>query len=65
MRPVRHSPPYVAELGSAWHIVVPIAGKLSPRVIGHAFPNRAAAAAYLASQEGQSQVEQERGRRAF
>lgn len=65
MRPIRHSPPYVAELGQSWRIVVPIAGKLSPRVMSHAFPNRAAAAAFLVSQEGQAQVEQERGRPAF
>jgi hypothetical protein len=65
VRPVRHSPPYVAELGRSWRIVVPIAGKLSPRVMSHAFPNRAAATAFLASQEGQAQVEQERGRPPF
>lgn len=65
MRAVRHSPPYVAELGRAWRIVVPIRGKLSPRVMDHAFPSRQQAVQFLASEEGRQQVELERCRPAF
>lgn len=65
MRTVRHSPPYVAELGQSWRIVVPIRGKLSPRLVGQTFASRQQAVQFLASEEGQHQVEMERCRPAF
>jgi hypothetical protein len=51
-----HPPAYVAKLRKAWRVVVPIRGRLSPRVIAHAFPTQSAALSWLASGEGQSAV---------
>ena len=64
MRTVQHSPAYVAELGRAWRIVVPIRGRLSPRILPGAFERRSAALQWLASEEGQREVESARERRS-
>ena len=55
-----HPPAYVAKLRKAWRVVVPIRGRLSPRVIARAFPTQSAALSWLASDDGQSAVARER-----
>jgi hypothetical protein len=55
-----HPPAYVAKLQKAWRVVVPIRGRLSPRVIARAFPSQSAAMSWLATEDGQSAVARER-----
>jgi hypothetical protein len=55
-----HPPAYVAKLRKAWRVVVPVRGRLSPRVIARAFPTQSAAVHWLTSQEGQDAVARER-----
>ena len=55
-----HPPAYVAKLRKAWRVVVPIRGRLSPRVIARAFPSRSAALTWLSSDDGQNAVARER-----
>jgi len=55
-----HTPAYVAKLRKAWRVVVPIRGRLSPRVIARAFPTQSAAFHWLATEEGQNAVVRER-----
>ena len=55
-----HTPAYVAKLRKAWRVVVPIRGRLSPRVIARAFPTQSAALSWLASEDGQTAVACER-----
>jgi hypothetical protein len=55
-----HAPAYVAKLRKAWRVIVPVRGRLSPRVIARAFPSQSAALSWLASKEGQTAVARER-----
>ena len=55
-----HPPAYVAQLRKAWRVIVPVRGRLSPRVIARAFPTQSAALSWLATEEGQSAVARER-----
>src|SRR5215212_3973311 len=55
-----HPPAYVAKLRKAWRVVVPIRGRLSPRVVPREFPTQSAALSWLASEDGQSAVARER-----
>ncbi len=55
-----HSPAYVAKLRKVWRVIVPIRGRLSPRVIAREFPTQAAASNWLTSEEGQNAVARER-----
>ena len=55
-----HPPAYVAKLRKAWRVVVPVRGRLSPRVIARAFPTQSAAFHWLATEEGQNAVVRER-----
>src|SRR4051812_12512556 len=55
-----HPPAYVAKLRKAWRVVVPVRGRLSPRVIARAFPTQSAALSWLTSEEGQNAVARER-----
>ena len=55
-----HPPAYVAQLRKAWRVVVPVRGRLSPRVIARAFPTQSAALSWLASEDGQTAVACER-----
>jgi hypothetical protein len=55
-----HAPAYVAKLRKAWRVIVPVRGRLSPRVIARAFPSQSAALSWLASNEGQTAVARER-----
>src|SRR3954469_23314424 len=47
-----HPPAYVAQLRKAWRGVVPVRGRLSPRVIARAFPTQSAALSWLATEGG-------------
>ena len=58
-----YPPAYVAKLRTAWRVVVPVRGRLSPRVIARAFPSQSAALSWLATEEGQSAVASERSGR--
>ena len=55
-----HPPPYVAKLRKAWRVIVPIRGRLSPRILARAFPTQSAALSWLASDDGQNAVARER-----
>src|SRR5215210_7252850 len=55
-----HPPAYVAKLRKAWRVVVPVRGRLSPRVIAREFPTQSAALSWLASKDGQNAVACER-----
>lgn len=50
-------PPYVADVGSSrWRVVIPVAGKLSPKVRPEKFSTKAEAQAWLDSAEGSAAV---------
>ena len=55
-----HPPTYVAKLRKAWRVVVPVRGRLNPRVIAREFPTQSAALSWLASEDGQTAVARER-----
>ena len=55
-----HPPAYVAKLRKAWRVVVPMRGRLRPRVIAREFPTQSAALSWLASEDGQNAVARER-----
>ncbi len=52
----RHSPAYVAKIGREWRIVVPIRGKLCPKLATPMFLAREAAELWLRSSDGQECV---------
>ena len=56
---VPHPPAYVAKLRKAWRVVVPIRGRLSPRVVARAFAAQSAAFHWLTSDDGQNAVARE------
>jgi hypothetical protein len=64
MRTVRHAPPYVMEIAGQWRVVVPVRGKLTPRVCADFFSSRQHAEAWLASEEGHQTTAEIRERRA-
>lgn len=47
-----HSPAYALEMKARWRIVVPIFGKLTPRICPEEFLTREAAVQWLQSEEG-------------
>jgi hypothetical protein len=51
-----HSPAYAAKLGNRWHIVVPVRGKLAPRICAETFSMKVDAEHWLASTDGQHAV---------
>ena len=55
-----HPPAYVAKLRRASRVVVPVRGRLSPRVIAREFSTQSAALSWLASEDGQNAVARER-----
>jgi hypothetical protein len=57
-----HPPAYVTRLRKAWRVVVPVRGRLTPRLIAREFPTQSAAFHWLASEEGQSEVAHEHNR---
>jgi hypothetical protein len=52
MKRIHHSPAYVMRFKRAWQVVVPIRGKLAPRICPEIFPTQASAEAWLRSAEG-------------
>ena len=58
----QHSPAYTAKLRKGWRVIVPVRGRLTPRVIAREFSTQAAASNWLTSEEGQSMVALERAR---
>jgi hypothetical protein len=65
MRAVHHSPPYVLQIRGRWRIVVPIRGKLSPKICEVEFATRASAEAWLRSEEGTITVGMARSRASW
>jgi len=52
-----HLPPYVAELRRGdWRVIVPVRGKLSPRIAQCSFSNPKDASAWLQSEVGMHAV---------
>ena len=51
-RQLDHSPAYSLEMKARWRIVVPIRGKLTPRICPDEFATREAAITWLQSEEG-------------
>ncbi len=57
-----HSPAYVLEIKRQWRVVIPVRGKLTPRVCATEFSSRASAEAWLHSGEGERTVHAYRSR---
>ena len=55
-----HSPAYAAKLGDRWRIVVPVRGKLAPRMCAETFSVKVDAEHWLASTDGQYAVASKR-----
>lgn len=51
-----HSPAYVLEIKRQWRVVIPVRGKLTPRICATEFPSCARAEAWLHSSEGERTV---------
>jgi hypothetical protein len=58
----RHSPAYVAEIRKKWRVVVPIRGRLAPRICPDEFDTQHAALVWLQSEGGLAAVALERTR---
>ena len=58
----RHSPAYVSEIRNRWRVVVPIRGRLSPRMCPQEFETQHAALLWLQSEGGLAAVALERAR---
>ena len=58
----RHSPAYVSEIRKRWRVVVPIRGRLSPRIWPEEFETQHAALLWLQSESGLAAVALERTR---
>jgi hypothetical protein len=62
LRVINHSPAYAMEIHGRWRVVVPIRGKLTPRICDAEFPTRASAEVWLRSEEGVLTVDLVRSR---
>jgi hypothetical protein len=58
----RHSPAYVAEIRKKWRVVVPIRGRLAPRICPDEFDTQHAALVWLQTEDGFAAVALERTR---
>jgi hypothetical protein len=56
MKRQNHSPAYVLEIKRQWRVVIPVRGKLTPRICATEFSSRASAEAWLHSSEGERMV---------
>lgn len=64
MKRQNHPPAYVLEIKRRWRVVVPIRGKLTPKIHGAEFSSRASAQAWLRSEDGQHMVDLYQGKSA-
>ncbi len=64
MKRQNHPPAYVLEIKRRWRIVVPIRGKLTPKIHAAEFASRASAQAWLRSEDGQHTVDAYQGKSA-
>jgi hypothetical protein len=62
MRRPDHSPAYVLQIKRQWRVVVPVRGKLTPRICATEFLSRTSAEAWLHSDEGERTVDTYRSR---
>jgi len=58
------SPAYVMPMRGSWRVVVPIRGRLSPKVLPETFPTRDEAGTWLDSDAGRDAVSLARGVRS-
>lgn len=65
MKRQNQPPAYVLEIKRRWRVVVPIRGKLTPKIHGAEFSSRASAEAWLRSEDGQHTIDAYQGSRAF
>jgi hypothetical protein len=57
-----HPPAYVLQVKRQWRVVIPVRGKLTPKICAKGFPSRGTAEAWLHSDEGEREVETYRSR---
>jgi hypothetical protein len=62
MKRQEHSPAYVLQIRRQWRVVVPVRGKLTPRICATEFPSRDHAEAWLRSDEGERTADAYRNR---
>jgi hypothetical protein len=62
MRRQDHPPAYVLQIKRHWRVVIPIRGKLTPKICAKEFPSRSTAESWLRSHEGEHEVESYRSR---
>ena len=48
---------YVLQIKRQWRVVIPIRGKLTPKIYAEEFPSRGSAEAWLCSYEGEQAVQ--------
>jgi hypothetical protein len=60
-----HPPAYALQFKRQWRIMVPIRGKLTPKICPAEFPSRGSAEAWLRSDEGKLMVDSYQGRLAL
>ncbi len=65
MKRQNHPPAYVLEIKRRWRVVIPICGKLTPKVHVAEFSSRASAQAWLRSEDGQQTVDSYQGKSAL
>ena len=56
MRHFEHSPAYVAHIRQSWRVVVPIRGRLAPKICAPEFGTQIGAIAWLQSEAGQQEI---------
>jgi hypothetical protein len=62
MKRQAHPPAYVLQIKRQWRVVVPIRGKLTPKICATEFRSRGIAEAWLRSDEGEREIETCRSR---
>lgn len=65
MKRHEHPPAYVLYIKRHWRVVVPVRGKLTPKICAAEFPSRASAEAWLRSDEGKLMVDAYQGKLAL
>jgi hypothetical protein len=65
MKRQNHPPAYVLEIKRRWRVVVPIRGKLTPKIHTAEFSSRASAQAWIHSADGQYMIDLYQGKSAL